>query len=140
MPNVDNIFDLFNDGDNKNDKSPPPVLLTEDSCEFNLGMFTKLIQNNIVFNQKINKFFKKIEREYEEEETKKASEFTTFNRAWNYVRRVDIEDPELVAIIINYDISLLKDSLERAIQYFEDSEQYERCAHMHKIYKLVKSV
>jgi hypothetical protein len=105
-----------------------------------IGMFVKLIQNNIVFNEKLKQFFKNAQQEFDEEVTKQSSEFTVFNRAWYYIKDIDIDNKEHLYAVIKQDTKYLLDSLERAIKYFENREEYEKCAHIHKIEKIVKEI
>lgn len=140
--NVDRIFGLFDDEMSESERSKIIANLEEfnDSMEFNLGMFTKLIQNNIVFNEKLKKFFKDIGKEYDEETTKKSSEHTVFNRSWYYLNKVDPDLDEFIQVILEHDMNFLESSLERALIFFESSEEYERCAHIHKMLKLIKAI
>lgn len=142
MSNVNKIFGLFDDEMPDSEKSKIIADLEEfnDSMEFNLGMFTKLIQNNIVFNEKIKKFFKDVGKEYDEETTKKASEHTVFNRSWHYLSKVDPDLDEFIQVILEHKMDFLESSLERALAFFESSEEYERCAHIHKMLKLIKAI
>jgi hypothetical protein len=139
VPNVNRIFGLFSDGE---DKSQPQEIHVDfmETPDAKIGMFVKLIQNNIVFNEKLKQFFKKAQQEFDEEVTKQSSEFTVFNRAWYYVKGIDIDNKEHLYAVIKQDTQYLLDSLERAIKYFEDREEYEKCAHIHKIEKIVKEI
>lgn len=140
--NVDRIFGLFDDEMPESERSKIIADLEEfnDSMEFNLGMFTKLIQNNIVFNEKLKKFFKDIGKKYDEETTKKSSEHTVFNRSWHYLSKVDPDSDEFIQVILEHDMKFLESSLERALIFFESSEEYEKCAHIHKMTKLIKAI
>ena len=140
--NVDRIFGLFDDEMPEGERSKIIADLEEfnDSMEFNLGMFTKLIQNNIVFNEKLKKFFKDIGKKYDEETTKKSSEHTVFNRSWHYLNKVDPDSDEFIQVILEHDMKFLSSSLERALIFFESSEEYEKCAHIHKMIKLIKAI
>ena len=70
-----NVFNLFNDDDDRNKGADNEeyqaakelgrhLEIVGDTIEFNLLMFTKLIQNNINFNKKLKKFFKEVGKEY----------------------------------------------------------------------------
>ena len=146
-----NVFNLFNDDDDRNKGADNEeyqaakelgrhLEIVGDTIEFNLLMFTKLIQNNINFNEKLKKFFKEVGKEYDEESTKKASEFTVFNRAWSYLKKVDVDTIEFTQVLLEHNLTRVQDSLERALRFFESSEQYEKCAHIHNILRIVKSV
>jgi len=139
VPNVNRIFGLFDDG--RNDTPPQEIYIDFMSTpEGKLGMFVKLIQNNIVFNQKIKKFFKEAEKEFDEEVTKQSSEFTVFNRAWYYIKGIDIDTESHLYALTKQHIPTLLNSLKLAIQFFEETEEYEKCAHIHKIYKISNQI
>ena len=78
MPNINKIFGLFDDGKNS---TPAKEIYIDfmSTPEGKIGMFMKLINNNIVFNEKIKAFFKKVDGSFDEIGTKKSSEFTVFN-------------------------------------------------------------
>jgi hypothetical protein len=103
-------------------------------------MFTKLIQNHKVFHLKLEKFLKKEQPNYNVEGTKEASEFTVFNRAWSYIKSIDIDKDEHIQAIINMEKKVFYTSLQSAIAYFQELEEYEKCAHLFKIQKLVKEI
>lgn len=138
MPNVNNIFGLFPDG---NDQSQPQEIHVDfmETPEAKIGMFVKLIQNNIIFNQKLKQFFKKVDKEFDEETTQKSSEFTVFNRSWYYIKDIDIDDEKHLYAAIKQDTLYLLDALKLSISFFENLEEYEKCAHLHKIEKTVKT-
>lgn len=144
MPNADDIFRLFEEGDPNGDARVEKIVNQLDeigsTTEFQLGMFTKLIQNNIVFQEKLEKFFKDIGKKYDKETTKKSSEYTVFNRAWYYIEKVDADSDEFVTIILEHNMNYTRDALERAVLYFEQQEEYEKCAHLFKILEIIKKV
>ena len=79
---------------------------------------------------------------YNVEETKAASEFTVFNRAWQYIKQIDLNKEDHLSAIIQFNKDPFIPALEAAINYFEDPdvEQYERCAFLFKILDLKKQV
>lgn len=132
--NKDKIFDLFVE-DNDSTK---PLDIPQGHYYAKIGMFTKLILNHFVFHAKLEKFLQKEEPAYNVQSTKQASEFVVFNRAWHYISQVNPSDKEVVFAILDFDSKSLNKALESAIQYFEDREEYERCAHLFKIQKILK--
>lgn len=110
----------------------------KDDSYYKIGMFTKLIQNNKVFQHKLKQFFESINKEFDEETTKSASELSAFNRAWYYVKDIQPDDPEHVESANKMNSFKLTESLKAAISYFEKKEEYKKCAHLFKIQKIVK--
>ena len=98
-----------------------------------LGMFKKLIQNNIVFTKKIETHLGKSLRDIDKAQIRKAGEFVVYNRAWNYISKVDINIEMNEDAIKLTSSKELKKSLNLAIYFFESLEEYEKCAHIKRI-------
>jgi len=138
VPNANRIFGLFDDG---RDDTPPQEVYIDfmSTPSGKIGMFVKLIHNNIVFNQKLKQFFKQVDKEFDEQATKKSSEFTVFSRAWYYIKDIDVDQEEHLYALLKQDTLYLLSALELAVKHFETREEYEKCAHIHKIEKTVRT-
>ena len=134
MIDKNKIFGLFN-SDNKVEKKEEnkPFTLNMDDPYTKIGMCVKLIQNHYVFHKKLEKFLKQENPNYSIESTKEASEFTVYNRAYGYLSKIDPNSKEHVKVIKSFDPKLIKKSLNTLLNYFISTEEYERCAHIHKI-------
>ncbi len=139
MIDKNKIFNLFNSEGgippNTNIKS---MILDEPFTK--LGMFTKLIVNHQVFHQKLEKFLKAESPNYSIEDTKSASEYTVYNRAYHYIKKIDLEDRNHLEAIMDFKKEELIDSLNRAISYFETEEAYEKCAFLMKVKVFKKNI
>jgi len=133
------IFGLFDDsvGEDQTDQKNNLVVFNN-SPYHKLGMFTKLIVNHFVFHTKLEKFLKKEEPSYNVESTREASEFVVFNRAFNYLNQINPLDKEVTFAVLDFDSKILTRTLEQSIIYFEELEEYEKCAHIHKFQKILK--
>ena len=141
MIDKDKIFKLFVDGKDINgDKTNEEIQEFMNGPYAKIGMFVKLIQNHEVFHKKLEKFLKQEQPDYNVESTKEASEFTVYNRAWNYIKQIDIDNSDHLNAIINFDPKVFYKTLEGAVNFFESYEEYEKCAHLHKIKELVKEI
>tara|TARA_B110000503_G_C7139102_1_gene410127 strand:+ start:1539 stop:1964 length:426 start_codon:yes stop_codon:yes gene_type:complete len=136
MIDKNKIFDLFGS----------PIQSEKDFIEiasnmldepFNkIGMFTKLIINHIIFHQKLSKFLNQesnIAMNFEE--TKRASAFAIFNRAWFYIKQIDLKSKNDFEAIIKFKKEPFLSVLDEAIEYFEGEEEYEKCAKLLEIKK-----
>ena len=103
-------------------------------------MFTKMIYNHDVFHQKLKKFFDKEKIPLNVNETKEASSFTVFNRAWSYIGKINLEDKATFEAVWEFKSEPLLKALSQAIAYFESTEQYERCAKLLEIKKLKETL
>lgn len=141
MIDKDKIFQLFVDGKEvENDKTKSEIRDFMNGPFAKIGMFVKLIQNHEVFHRKLEKFLKKEQPNYNVESTKEASEFTVYNRAWSYIKNIDLDNHEDINAIINFDNKIFSKVLGSAIKFFEQYEEYEKCAHLYKIQELVKEI
>lgn len=141
MIDKDKIFQLFVDGKQiKDDKTKEEIKDFMNGPYAKIGMFVKLIQNHEVFHKKLEKFLKKEQPDYNVESTKEASEFTVYHRAWSYIEKIDIDNSDHINAIINFDPKIFYKTLDGAVNFFESYEEYEKCAHLHKIKELVKEI
>jgi len=141
MIDKDKIFQLFVDGKEiSDDKTKSEIKDFMNGPFAKIGMFVKLIQNHQIFHQKLEKFLKKEQPNYNVESTKEASEFTVYNRAWSYIKDISLDNHDDVNAIINFDNKIFSKVLSNSIQFFEQYEEYEKCAHLHTIREVVKKI
>ena len=72
------------------------------------------------------------------ESTKEASAFAIFNRAWFYLKKLDLKDKNHFNAVIKFKKEPFMGTLQEALWYFEDVEEYEICAKILEIIKLKK--
>ena len=94
---------------------------------------------NEIFNKKLKKFYEAEKIPFSVEETKESSSFVVFNRAWSYISKVNLNNSEDLEAIMDYKKTTLISTLNQGIQYFESTEQYERCAKLLKIKNFKKT-
>ena len=134
MINLDNIFNLFGpDDDFEGNNNGTTYMDFKNTPTYWVGMYKKLILNHINFNKKIMKFFQKSDKDLDLNDVKEAGEFVTYNRAWSYIKKIDISNKDHIKGIKTYSDEYLDTSLKLGISFFIETEQYERCAHLQKI-------
>jgi|TARA_R100001163_G_C5035410_1_gene174710 hypothetical protein len=133
MIDKNKIFGLFTNDNVKDEKKQKTFTLNMDDPYTKVGMCVKLIQNHYIFHQKLEKFLKQENPDYNIESTREASEFTVYNRAYSYLSKINPEDENHTKVILSFDPKLIKKSLNTLLNYFISTEEYERCAHIHKI-------
>lgn len=129
--NVDRIFSLF-----EQSKEDVTTDVTYDlyDCVYNLGMFQKFVSNSHIFPESLS-FLKSA---FKGSDTKKELDDWSLHifmmRGYTYAEKVDTTLSGLRDVLLNapYRKNLMP-SLTLAINYFEDLEMYEYCAHLHKI-------
>lgn len=141
MIDKDKIFQLFVDGKEITDDSTKEEIKDFMNGPFaKIGMFVKLIQNHQIFHQKLEKFLKKEQPNYNVESTKEASEFTVYNRAYTYIKKINIAEEEDKKALLNFDEDILLEVLNNSIKFFENYEEYKKCAHLFNIQQLIKGI
>ena len=143
MIDKNRIFQLFGSPENSEEGMREIINAKKDflkSPTAKLGMFTKMIYNHDVFHQKLKKFFDKEKIPLNVNETKEASSFTVFNRAWSYIEKINLEDKATFEAVWEFKSEPLLKALNQAIAYFESTEQYERCAKLLEIKKLKETL
>lgn len=136
---ADKIFNLFDDGegskpdfDHENDLS----YILENYQEhpmFWVGMFKKLIHNHKIFNSKVMDFFTDMDEELDIYDVETAGEFVVYNRAWFWISKIDISDRQCQESLVYYTDEYLETYLKFSISYWEETEEYEKCAHLKSI-------
>jgi hypothetical protein len=128
--NVNKIFNLFgNDEVPEDNNEIDNIIDWRDTPTYKIGMFKKIIINNKMIK---NVFIKNLKEngiiDLDEEDMEKAGEFLAYNRSWDYIKDCDINNDvwkdalllsnkeEIISILIN------------SILFFENSEEYEKCA------------
>jgi len=134
MIDVNNVFPLFSSSDDDADNRKDTVYMDfKNTPKYWVGMYKKLVINHINFNKKVIKFFKEANQEFDVVEMREAGEYVTYNRAWSYIKKINLEESSHLAGIEYYADEYLDTALELGINYFEELEEYERCAHLKKI-------
>lgn len=142
MIDKNKLFHLFDDTPDQETVSEVRTSLNDfiKSPFAKIGMFTKLILNHFVFHQKLQKFLEKEEPTYNVESTREAADYTVFNRSWSYIKQIDVDDPDHIEAMLNFNPKIFNRALQSALWYFEAQEEYEKCAHLYKIQQLVKEI
>ena len=134
MVNLDNIFHLFESNDNLDGTENSTTLIDfKNTPTYWVGMYKKLILNHVNFNKKLAEFFQKSNKDLDINDMKEAGEFVTYNRAWLYIKKINIKNEEHIKGAQNYADEYLDTALKLGINFFIETEQYERCAHLQKI-------
>ena len=140
--NIDKIFNLFNkdEPDSLGEKAQQIDIALDYKNHplFWVGMFKKLVQNHQVFNNQLLKFFDKLDEGLNTLDVDKAGEYVVFNRAWEYIQKVDPDNLVAQEALLRFADIHLKLALELSINYFQEHEEYEKCSHLKKNLEFVK--
>ncbi len=131
--NMDNIFGLFTSNESLDEGGDAVYVNFKNTPVYWVGMYKKLILNHINFNKKIVKFFKEANEELDVSEVKEAGEFVVYNRAWSYIKDIDVDNKDHIDAIEKYCDEYLDIALKLGISFFEQLEEYEKCAFLKHI-------
>lgn len=110
----------------------------KDTPEYKIGMFTRIIMDHIQFNERVIEFFSKANDELEREDIENAGEFVVYHRGWFYIKGIDLENRrDWYALEKMANLKTLT-AMELSINYFEEREEYEKCAHILKLSKTIE--
>lgn len=140
--NIDKIFSLF-DGEEFNSLKEKAQAIDvsldyKNHPLFWVGMFKKLVQNHQLFNDKLLKFFDNLNEGLNTVDVDRAGEFVVFNRAYQYMEKVDPDNLVAQEALYRFSDIHLKVALELSISYFQEVEEYEKCIHLKKNLEFVK--
>ena len=131
---INKIFGMFN-SERDNQAIPTPEFvknIEENHPRYFLGMFEKLINNHLSYQKGLIEMFKVADSALDVKDIERAGENLLFNRAWEYISKFNIKDEYSQEILVEKDTGKLKKSINTAIIYFENEEEYEKCAFLKK--------
>ena len=137
MIDKDKVFNLFSN-EMGNDSLSIDDLMKDPLSK--IGMFVKLIQNHEIFHKKLNQFLSKENPNYDIEQTKNASMFTVYNRAWFYINQINLTDKNHLDAVLDFKKEPFLSILEKVLKYFENIEEYEKCAKLLTLKKLKRNI
>jgi hypothetical protein len=141
---ADKIFGLFNGEEPESlpekAKMADALLDFKEHPLFWVGMFKKLIHNHKTFNRKVMNFFSQMDEELDLYDVEQAGEFVVYNRAWFWISKIDIQVSSHQDALLHYADEYLLTYVKFAISYFEELEEYEKCAQLVKIQNLLKEL
>ena len=141
---ADKIFGLF-DGEEP-ESLPEKAKMADALLDFKehplfwVGMFKKLIHNHKTFNRKVMNFFSQMDEELDLYDVEQAGEFVVYNRAWFWISKIDIQVSSHQDALLHYADEYLLTYVKFAISYFEEFEEYEKCAQLVKIQNILKEL
>jgi hypothetical protein len=133
---LDKIFSLFSDAS----ESVTSIYSKDTSSmknhpAFFLAMFYKIInrENDI----RLQMVVQSLEVDEETKENiKEMGIYLTFTQAFNYLTLIDLTNPTHTKYLTVYENANFLEAAEKAIKYFESTEEFEKCSFIKKIQDL----
>ena len=120
--------------------APESIVLVDfkDHPYYWVGMFRKIMLNYDVFSKKFISLFREDGSEIDTADIEKAGEHFVYERAWEYISKLNITIPIHLNILIQYKDPVLIKNLNKTLLHFQDSEEYEKCAFILKLIEELK--
>lgn len=134
---INKIFSLFNKDSDLSNLSLKDKAITADVMIsykehplFWVGMFKKLIYNHESFNDKIINDFKRTNKnlDIKYDELERTGDFVVYNGALNWLSKIDLNNPNHQDALLFYNDVTLIGYIIDSIEYFQENEEYEKCA------------
>lgn len=125
---INRIFGLFNNQQQPEDDETSLLIDFSEHPLFWISGFNKVISNHLFFKQYTAKMLKEISAEIDVKEVEDASEALMFEQAWNYIKNFKVDNSFHIDCLKTKVSNELENNLIYAIQYFENLEEYEKCA------------
>jgi len=142
MPmDINNIFNLFGDSGSKHESNPEISINMEDfenTPSYKIGMFKKIILNQHVFQKKLISMFKTPKDDFGMEGMDEVGEYIAHHRAWSYMKDCVIENEIWQDSLSVQNDENLETAVKLSISFFEEIEEYEKCAFLKKIELFLK--
>lgn len=143
MIDPEKIFNLFSRADDnpsskEKDDITDQLISVVDTPSFKLGIFKKLIMNHTNFSDGLLKLLKRTDSDFDIDDVKNAGECLIYTRAWQYIKDFDVKDVDSFEAIKKFSSQELLTTIHLSINYFQEVEEYKKCAHLHKIAKAVQ--
>lgn len=131
---INKIFGMFNSEKDNQDIPTPEFVkkIEENHPRYFLGMFEKLINNHLSYQKGLIEMFKVADSALDVKDIEKAGENLLFNRAWEYISKFNIKDEYSQEILAEKGTEKFEKAINSAIIYFENEEEYEKCAFLKK--------
>ena len=134
---INKIFGAFNSSSRDDDDFPQVTFLTsewkvdeENHPRYFIRMFTKLILNYTNYSKQLSRIF--TSPDINLQEVQDAGEWMLYERAFFYLKSVDLHDKYHIKIIFEEATPKLEEALNKSLQFFENEEEYEKCAVLKK--------
>ncbi len=132
------FFSFFNDN-HDNDKVEENLSEFKKTPYFKIGVFTKLIINGLSFKKQVVMFFENADGTLDMKDVDLMGEFMMYHRAWYWISQFDWEDEGWVNDLKRSSDENLLTAIKLSISFFEEEEEFEKCAFLKRIQDFVKN-
>ena len=102
-----------------------------------IGMFKKLIANYEIFTKQIIMFFRMSNQDLDMDDIERASSYMVYTRAYDSLSKLDTENIIHLEALRLYSDKPFRMALKNALEYYENIEEYEKCAFLKKVQDII---
>ena len=135
---INKIFGAFGSSSKDENGFDQPTFLyayrddEENHPRYFVRMFVKLVLNYTNYNTQLVNFFGKADPGLDIAEISQTGETMLYERAFQYLKMIDIQDKYHIKILFEEANPKLEEALNKSLKYFEEGEEYEKCAVLKK--------
>jgi hypothetical protein len=135
--NIDKIFNMF---EPEVKPAPEDIVLVDfkDHPYYWVGMFKKIMLNYDLFSKKFISLFREDGSKVNMADVEKAGEHFVYERAWEYISKLDIEVPLHLNSLLQFKDHTLVNNLNKTLLHFQEIEEYEKCGFILKLVNELK--
>jgi hypothetical protein len=111
----------------------------KDSPLYKIKVFERLVINGSLFKKSIVNFFSRADEDLDVGQIDLAGEFMMYHRAWFWIRQFNWDDEKWVKDLKIASNEKLLTAIKLCIHYFEEQEEYEKCAFLKKIQDYIQN-
>ena len=112
----------------------------ENHPRYFVKMFYRLINNHLSYGKKLIDFFSQADPSLAVGDIEYAGEKMLHAKAYGFIKKIDIEDEYHQKILIEENSKNLRNAYVLSIQFYEEEEEYEKCAFLKKQLDYIKSL
>jgi hypothetical protein len=105
---------------------------------YKIGMFKKIVMRGSEFKRQIITMFQHPLDKEDIETVDNAGELMVYLRGWFWISQIDINTEECIEDLERTSDDELHTALKLSISYFEEVEEFEKCAFLKKIQNIVQ--
>ena len=139
---VDKIFNMFNGDNLKPTKEELNSLKKmkefKETPSYKVGMYKKMLLNHHHIKHRLINLFKTPMDDFGMKEMEEVGEYIAHHRAWSYIEHCDLKEEIWRDSLIMMDDERLNTALKMSIHFFEELEEYEKCAFLKNIENFLK--
>lgn len=130
---INKIFEVFKPEDEVNETTQ---VVFEGPIMW-IGMFKKLISNYEIFTKQIIMFFRMSNQDLDMDDIERASSYMVYTRAYDSLSKLDTENIIHLEALRLYSDKPFRMALKNALEYYENIEEYEKCAFLKKVQDII---